>query len=261
MKTTLKLLALSTLAVTAMAGCTGDSVQPTAAGSAYSEEDVVRHPTPGMVRPVGEFLASQGSYCMPDGQGGCITYAMPVQNHIAFYDEAKRKTIMVDYAGTTNMFMREKAGMDYRTTFSGDMREEPMPDGRSRVTVHYTGENALVYIVNGTDIANGPLFLGTRPNELMNPEKKGTTGYMELTVSYINQAPGMPVPDLMQLVRFPQPGQQLLETRFAFKGSGVNFSGQPTNFMIEQQGPVMPSMPGMDFRVSPPTAHATMTMY
>lgn len=261
MKTTLKLLALSTLALTAMAGCTGDSVQPTAAGSAYNEEDVVKNPGAVMVRPVGDFLASQGTHCMPDGQGGCITYVNPVMNHIAFYDEGMRKTIMVDYAGTTSMFMRDKAGMDYRTSFAGDVREERMPDGRSRVTVHYSGENALVYVLDGNDVMNSPVFLGARPMDMMRPDIKGTTGRMEFTVSYINQAPGLRVPDLMQLVRFPRPGQQLLETQFTFKGSGVSVDGKPVDFVIEQQGPVMPAMPGMDMRMSPPTAHARMTMY
>src|SRR5687768_8770527 len=119
MKTNLKLVALGALAVTVMAGCTGDSVQPTAAGSAYNEEDVVKLPPSGqppteeqpsghvMHRAIGEFISTQGTFCMDDGSGQCMIYAQPVQNHIAFYDAQKNKTIMVDYAGTTNAFMRD----------------------------------------------------------------------------------------------------------------------------------------------------------
>jgi hypothetical protein len=80
-------------------------------------------------------------------------------------------------------------------------------------------------------------------------------------VSYINQAPGMPIPDLIQLARFPQPGQQLLEMQLTYKGSGINAFGKPMNFVIEQQGPIMPALPGADFRMSPPAANATITVY
>jgi len=260
MKTTFGLLAIGAIALATMAGCTGDSVQPTAAGSAYTPDDVVGPQV--LMRPINEFVSSQGTYCIDNGSGECQLYAKPVANHIAFFEPNKRKIMMVDYAGTTNAFLRDKAGRDFGTTFSGDIREERMDDGRARVTVHLLSSQAIAYVLNGDDLMNSPTFIGTRPIDMMNPETKGeATGNVDMTITYINMGPGMPIPDLLQLMRAPQPGQQLLDAQFAFKGTGMNrVSGQTTSFVITQNGPIMPAMPGHDM-TTPPTANASLQMY
>jgi hypothetical protein len=261
MKTTLRLLALGALALTAITGCTGDSVQPTAAGSAYTPDDVVNVGQ----RPIADFIAGQGTWCMDNGSGECMLYAKPVANHIGFYDIDKRKLMMIDYATTTNSYLRDKAGRDFGTTFDGEIREEPTGDGRYRVTVHLRTQNALAYVLNGEDIMASPLFIGARPIDLMEmtPEAKAqvATGNLDMMITYINVAAGLPVPDLMQLVRAPQPGQQLLESQFTFKGTGINrITGQPTTFAITQNGPIMPSIPGQDPSTLP-TAPASISFY
>ena len=261
MKTTRGLLAIGALALTAITGCTGDSVQPTAAGSAYTPDDVVDV----RQRPINDFVIAQGTYCADNGAGECTLYAKPVANHIAFYEPNKRKLMLVDYAATTNGYLRDKAGRDFGTTYDGEIREEPMGDGRYRVTVHLKTHQALAYVLNGEDMASSPLFIGSRPADLtqMTPEAKmqAATGELDMTLTYVNQAPGLPVPDLIQLMRAPQPGQQLLESQFTFKGSGINrLSGQPTTFAITQNGPIMSMMPGHETS-APPVANASLAMY
>lgn len=262
MKTTLKLVTLGALAAMGIAGCTGDSVQPTAAGSAnivgtngdpYSQ--------PAQMRPIEAFTSGQGTWCADYGSGECMLYAKPVQNHLALYEEKNNRTIMVDYAGLTNMYLRQNGGTDYGTIVNGVIREEPMPDGRSRVTVHLNAERALVYMVNGTDVMSSPVWMGVRPIDLLNPANQGVLASVEMTVNYINSAPGLPIPDLMQLVRAPQPGQMLQETRIVVRGNGTTMSGKPVNFQVEQNGPIMPSIPGTDMRYAPPAGQATMTFY
>jgi len=259
MNTTFRLLAIGALAITTIAGCTGDSVQPTAAGSAYTPDDVVGP----RQRPIQEFVAAQGMWCADNGTGECMLYAKPVANHIAFFEPQKGKLMMVDYAGTTNAFLRDKAGRDFGTRTTGEITEEPTSDGRWKVTVHVQTFGALAYVLNGQDMMNSPVFVGSRPVDLMNPDMKGNaaTGDLDMIVTYLSPAPGMAIPDLIQLVRMPQQGQQLLQTQFTFKGKGINMmSGQPMSFAISQNGPILPAMPGYE-TTTPPTANATLSMY
>jgi hypothetical protein len=50
-------------------------------------------------RPISDFLETQGTFCIPNGSGGCFLFVPPVPNFVGWGDQAGSLAVSVDYAG------------------------------------------------------------------------------------------------------------------------------------------------------------------
>ncbi|MBI4600450.1 MAG: hypothetical protein HY721_00680 [Planctomycetes bacterium] len=179
-------------------------------------------------RPISEFVAAQGTFCRPDGAGGCLLFVPPLQNFLGWRDPAKNISISVDYAGIADAWLESQAGgFDLGTATSGSITERPLPDGRAEVHVRLHTRNALSWVINRTGCPPGsafavcPLLLGHRaPDVLAGAEP--ALGQSLLTVVFVNTAPGAPMPDLLQISsgRFRLPGQEFHSISIYARASG-----------------------------------------
>ncbi len=88
------------------------------------------------IRPISDFVSMQGTFCFPDGSGGCIIFVPPVANFIGESAPATNRCASVDYAGLTN------AVVPLGTKTDGTIIERPLADGRAEVTVVLHTTNA-----------------------------------------------------------------------------------------------------------------------
>src|SRR5262249_40575616 len=54
-------------------------------------------------RPISEFLAAQGTFCVDDGAGGCTIFVPPAPNFVGFTDTVHDRGISFDYAGLSEI--------------------------------------------------------------------------------------------------------------------------------------------------------------
>jgi hypothetical protein len=108
------------------------------------------------------------------------------------------------------------------TTFSGDIIETPLPDGRTQVHVMLHGNKAFMRAFLEAD--NTPVLGYSRPEVCGGAAP--TLGDFLLTADFIsNEGLGGPLPDLFAVLTAPEPGQ-------VFQGILVNASVQgPLRFL------------------------------
>jgi hypothetical protein len=214
-----------------------------------------------VTRTLTEFLKMQGSFCAPDGAGGCQLYAAPVGNFLTWFDQGTGNTIAVDYAGLMSDWLQQNGGPFYGTTLNGTVTEEPLGDGNSRVRIELDVANALSFAVKGPDL-RGALAFGGRVQELIDPSFQPGVGHLHMSIELINPT-GAPLPDLVQLIREPHTGQNLTRVVIDYNGTGFDYSngmeqGRRANIFLhydESMGPIFPHNP-----IAPgstgPTGHA-----
>lgn len=181
-------------------------------------------------RPIEDFVSAQGTFCIDDGQGGCFLIVPPIANFIGWTDPAEVISASVDYAGLAD----DWAGGAFGTQMTGSVTERPLADGRAEVHVRLHTSNALSWAVDGFDF-NGPLLFGNRAPDVLSG-MEAALGDSLLHVKFINTAPGDPLPDLIQLVFFPQPGQELLFLSFQASAFGPRSDGTPGGLKVIQTG-------------------------
>lgn len=159
-------------------------------------------------RPIAEFVAAQGTYCFDDGAGGCLLFEPPVQNFLGQNDPARGRSMSVDYAGLADKWIIENGGQSIGTKFTGTVTEKAMADGRAKVTVVLNTKKALVWVEDSPDFS-GPLLFGNKAPEVLAGARANTCS-SSFKVTFINTAPGAPLPDLIQLAVVPEPGQEIL---------------------------------------------------
>ena len=180
-----------------------------------------------MIRPIEDFLDRQGKFCIDvnfavsyedrivDGNfaGNCATgappllFVPPIANFIGNSDSDTARSASVDYAGLADYW----AGGAFGTSFSGTVTERPLADGRAWVEVSLSTDNALTWVVDGFDF-NGPLLFGSRAPEAADGADSAL-GRSHYAVKFINTAAGADLPDLIQLVFFPEAGQELVSLK------------------------------------------------
>ncbi len=163
-------------------------------------------------RSISEFLAAQGTFCVPDGGGGCLLFVPPAPNFIGWnekiVDPRHIKFAGVDYAGLANAAL----GNVFGTSMRGSVTERPLADGRAEVHVLLFTDRANTWVIDLdatanilAQIASKPTLFGKRPGAAGLP----ALGSCTLQVKFTQGAPGAPLPDLLQLQNAPQPGQSL----------------------------------------------------
>jgi hypothetical protein len=146
------------------------------------------------IRPIEDFVNAQGTFCSPDGMGGCLLFIPPIENFLGMSDPAAGLLASVDYAGLADDWLGGSLG----TEFDGTVIERPLADGRAQVRVILHTSNALTWVVEGDDFATSPLIFGYRAPDVAS----NTPGLADshLNLVFINSAPGAPLPDLMQIL-------------------------------------------------------------
>jgi hypothetical protein len=131
----------------------------------------------------------------------------PIQDFLAgqtqttsWFEPETGNTMFVDYANRTNttFLLGLPTGMD------GSITERALRDGRADVKVMLHTSNAYTTAGQG---GVGFVF-GSTVGEIIGGREPGL-GDSILTVSFINTAPGAPIPNLNNLIFFPLPGQEL----------------------------------------------------
>jgi len=178
-------------------------------------------PASTAIRSIDEFVAAQGTYCLDDGMGGCLLFVPPLQNFLGFSDPKDAISLSVDYAGIADRWIQEESGgaMSFGTSFAGTVRERSLADGRAEVQVVLHTSNALTWAVDGFDFT-GTLLFGYRAPDLLSDGMDPALGSSMMKFTFINTAPGAPMPDLMQLVFAPEEGQELVSVVFEAVAAG-----------------------------------------
>jgi hypothetical protein len=188
-------------------------------------------------RPIEEFIAAQGTFCVDDGAGGCAIFVPPVPNFVGFTDTVHFLGASVDYAGLSE----ESLGGRLGTTFKGSISERTLKDGSVIITVHLQTSNALTYVIpfdptsTANQFGNNPLIFGARAADVIN----GATPALadsKLDLQFTNTAPGLPIPDFEQLVFAPAPGQQLLSVHFEATANGTFADGTTGKVHVIENG-------------------------
>jgi hypothetical protein len=169
-------------------------------------------------RPIEDFVDAQGTYCIDDGSGGCLLIVPPIPNFVGF--SSPEYCASVDYAGLVEAYW----GGPFGTTTKGSVTERPLPDGRAEVSVRLLTANALTWVVEteesgDCDYGGGSLMFGQRSPEGP-PWENAALGQSLLKIRFINSAPGAPLPDLIQLLFFPEADQETQFILFTGRADG-----------------------------------------
>src|SRR5262245_37394083 len=185
-------------------------------------------------RPIEDFLAAQGTFCFPDGQGGCLLFTdPPVPNFLAFRQPEPERCAVVDYAGLANRWLEQRSGgaISLETTVEGTVTERPVEFqfefgsfiGRE-IHVRLHTRNALTWVVEGcTTLVSDALLFGQRAPEVL-AGADAALGEALLELRYLDgefgSEPGGPLADLVQLVAFPLGEQAIIALRFRVSADG-----------------------------------------
>jgi hypothetical protein len=185
-------------------------------------------------RPISDFLEAQGTFCIPNGSGGCLLFVPPVPNFIGWGDQAGNLAVSVDYGGLANTCF----GNAFGTTISGVITERSLANGRAEDTVLLHTQNAMTWVVQPQDFVNGSVVFGHRwntnlPTCTLNGASP-TLGTSFLEIKFTNTAPGAPLPDLIQLLFSPASGQTLIEYAFQAHATGPLANGAPGMVTVVQ---------------------------
>src|SRR5580765_2886327 len=129
-------------------------------------------------RPISDFLAKQGKFCIQldsngfidcaashyvtdTTAGGCLLFVPPVANYNGWSDPTGTSASF-DYAGLADAALGGRLG----TAMSGSINETAQADGTAIVKVVLHTQNALAFAVQGFDF-NGPLLFGNRVTEVL----------------------------------------------------------------------------------------------
>jgi len=189
------------------------------------------------MRPISDFVTQQGTFCLDDGMGGCFLFVPPAPNIGGWVDITAARFVLVDYAGVVNAFY----GGIFGTQTTGTVVERALRDGRADVTVNLNTSKALTWVSECCDFANGPLLFGHRPADVL-AGADASLGDSFFHLSFINTAPGAPLPDFLQLIFDPAPGQELQNFIFQANANGTLRSafgvpdGSPGKVTVVQTG-------------------------
>jgi hypothetical protein len=124
----------------------------------------------------------------------------------------------VDYAGIDNQAIIAAGGDDLGTTFSGTITEKVLKDGNTLVHVTLFTKNALTYANDYT--MGGETVYGSTPDEVI-AGGHASLGSSKFSLTYItDQAPGAPMPDLLDMVIFGIKGTYPTKVNFVASSKG-----------------------------------------
>jgi len=141
-------------------------------------------------------------------------FVPPQPNVIGFIDPKTANFVLVDYSGSANSLK------PLGTTVDGSITEVPLDDGRAEVVVVLHTRNALAWASDISSSFPGPTLFGHRLDEVLAGGDAALADSL-LQVTFKNTAPGAPLPDIIQLVNCPDPGQELESISFRARANGT----------------------------------------
>jgi hypothetical protein len=189
-------------------------------------------------RPIADFIAAQGTYNGPVfGFPAGTLIVPPAKNYLGWTAPQDNLGISVDYAGLANNY--PGGTLNLGTTFDGNVVETRQRDGSSIVRVTLHTDDALTFVMpldpapTGNPFGDNPLVFGTRVTDVVNGAT-AAVGDSLFSVAFTSPQFGAPLPDIMQLVNDPQPGQNLLSIRFQATATGTFADGSPGMVKVSQ---------------------------
>jgi hypothetical protein len=184
------------------------------------------------VRPIRDFLVNQGTY-WGDGTGGCVLFHAPVQNFLCWCDAGTKVMASVDYAAVADQWIQCESGgqMSCGTNARGQILEASEPDGTARLSVIVETKGALSWAETGK---GGQASFGAHAPDVLHG-KDAAIGAARLEVEFSLPAPGLPIPDLVQLLYAPLPGQEVHSIKFYARAEGL-LHGKPAILEVSQAG-------------------------
>jgi hypothetical protein len=158
-----------------------------------------------LTRPVEDFVEAQGSFGF-----GVI---------VGFYGQEYSKVAVIDYAGQIYREVPIACGAPgpFEPVYSGSVTERPLNDGRTMVHVKLHTSDAVTFVL---DLTNGALIFGVGPCDAVNGVPP-TLGESHLDLKFITaDPPGSPMPDWVQLIAAPEPGQEIVQQLFVAHATG-----------------------------------------
>lgn len=200
-----------------------------------------------------DFVAAQGTACIPDGMGGCFMVIPGIENFLGFSDPEAMIAVSVDYAGLANEYIESQdPSAALGTTFTGNVVQHRLPDGRYVVKVLLHTRDALTFAVQGFveddetvyDFVEGPVIYGTRASDVLDGATPTLSDSL-LQVVYITPDP-CDFPDLIELlapdlVEDPGPFEIV---RIAFRAHSVRFLD--ARLSVVQAARVFPKGSGLE---------------
>jgi hypothetical protein len=192
-------------------------------------------------RPLSDFLSTQGTFCLPDGMGGCLLLFPPVPLYLGWGGTAGPggPVAWVDFTGVANRW----AGGAFGTQINGTVTERSLSDGRAQVDVTMQTTQAFTFVTPfGPAVPPPPplLFGHYAPDVLAGQD--GAFATCSFHISFINTAPGAPLPDFLQLFLVPASGQETVVIAFQATAQGTLRSafgvpdGTPGTLTVAQTG-------------------------
>jgi hypothetical protein len=188
-------------------------------------------------RSIDEFVDAQGTFCFDDGAGGCLLFVPPTDNFIGWTDTGNFLAASVDYAGLAD----EVLGGALGTTFAGSVTERRLQDGRALIKVNLRTSNALTWVIpfdptsTENQFRDNDLLFGARPTDVADGAEPAL-GDSHFGVEFIVAAPGLPLPDLEQILFAPEPGQELLSVHFEATANGTFANGETGKVHVSERG-------------------------
>jgi hypothetical protein len=194
-------------------------------------------------RPISDFISQQGTFCIPDGGGGCFLFVPLVPNYVGWGDPTKNLFALIDYAGVAARYIVEQSGgvINLGTQTTGTIIERTLPSGKAEVSVNLRTTNALSWVIpidfNNPDFSVAPIF-GSKAAEVLR-SNTAALATVELRVTFINSAPGAPLPDLIQVI-FNLTPQDTALFNYAFQATarGLLCDGSAATLTVSQTGNV-----------------------
>ena len=149
-------------------------------------------------------------------------FVPPIENFFGWGDPANGRVASVDYAGLADEWINSESGgaISFGTEMRGTVTERPMADGRARVHVTLHTTNALTWVAADGDF-NGTLLFGHRAPDVLGGGQEPALGSSFLHIDFINTAPGAPLPDMLQIAAFPEPGQEFFSFILMFHSNAA----------------------------------------
>ena len=179
-------------------------------------------------RPITDFTSSQGTYCLKFdlsdnidcsassyGGSSCDLFVPPQPNVAGWSDPKSHRFVLVDYAGLAD----DVVGGAFGTTMDGHITELPRSNGRAQVAVILHTQNAFTWASDVSTSFPGPVLFGHELADVLTGAD-AALGDSLYQLTFMNTAPGAPLPDVMQLTFCPEAGQEILVTSFRVSAHG-----------------------------------------
>jgi hypothetical protein len=175
-------------------------------------------------RPISDFTSTQGTWCDPlPNVTNCPNFVTRYIGWSGQSTPAPTRLASVDFAAKEPVVGTGPNRLN--TTTNGTITERALPDGRAEVHIVLQTRNALTQVWacdNLTCPAAVPIgapWFGHSTAEVLNGQAPGVAD-SSIEVTFINSAPGAPIPDLVRYVQGDLPITDVKQISFQANATG-----------------------------------------